>query len=59
MDDEQQAGAVELDARVRGVSPPVTPRIWIGEQASLAELERLIAAAASANGRFKATISAP
>jgi hypothetical protein len=42
MDDEQQAGAVELDARLRGVSPPVTPRIWIGEQASLAELHAVL-----------------
>jgi len=42
MDDEQQAGAVELDARRRGVSPPVTRRIWIGEQASLAELHAVL-----------------
>jgi hypothetical protein len=42
MDDEQQAGAVELDARLRGVSPPVTRRIWIGEQASLAELHAVL-----------------
>jgi hypothetical protein len=45
MDDEQQAGAVELDARLRGVPPSVTRRIWIGEQASLAGLHAVLPAA--------------
>ena len=38
MAEEQQIGAVRLTARRRGVSPPVARRIWIGEQASLAEM---------------------
>jgi hypothetical protein len=35
---EQQVGAAQLNARLRGVSPPVTRRIHIAEQASLGEL---------------------
>jgi hypothetical protein len=35
---EQQVGAVQLNARLRGVSPPVTRRIHIAEQLSLGEL---------------------
>ena len=38
MDNERQVGAVQLNARLRGVSPPVTRRILIAEQASLGEL---------------------
>jgi pRiA4b ORF-3-like protein len=38
MADEQQVGAVQLNARLRGVSPAVTRRIHIAEQASLGEL---------------------
>jgi hypothetical protein len=35
---DQQVGAVQLNARLRGVSPPVTRRIHIVEQAWLGEL---------------------
>ena len=38
MTNEQQVAAVQLNARLRGVSPPVTRRIRIAEQASLGEL---------------------
>jgi hypothetical protein len=38
MDAEQQVGAVQLSARLRGVSPPVTRRLRVAEQTSLAEL---------------------
>ena len=38
MAEEQQVGAVQLGARLHGVSPPVTRRLRIAEQASLAEL---------------------
>jgi hypothetical protein len=34
----QKVGAVQLSARLRGVSPPVTRRLLIIEQASLAQL---------------------
>ena len=42
MSTEHEVGAVRLSARLRGVSPPVTRRIWIGEQASLAELHAVL-----------------
>jgi Plasmid pRiA4b ORF-3-like protein len=35
---ENNVGAVQLNARLRGVSPPVTRRLLITEQASLAQL---------------------
>jgi hypothetical protein len=35
---EDKVGAVQLSARLRGVSPPVTRRLVITEQASLAQL---------------------
>jgi hypothetical protein len=38
MEAEQKVGAVQLSARLRGVSPPVTRRLLITEQSSLAEL---------------------
>jgi hypothetical protein len=38
METEQSVGAVQLSARLRGVSPPVTRRLLITEQASLAQL---------------------
>jgi hypothetical protein len=38
MDAEQKVGAVQLSARLRGVSPPVTRRLRVAEQTSLAEL---------------------
>jgi hypothetical protein len=38
MAEEQQVGAVQLGARLRDVSPPVTRRLRIAEQTSLAEL---------------------
>src|SRR5450631_4739730 len=42
MTTEHEVGAVRLRARLRGVSPPATRRIWIGEQASLAELHTVL-----------------
>jgi hypothetical protein len=38
MDAEQRVGAVQLSTRLRGVSPPVTRRLRVAEQTSLAEL---------------------
>jgi len=38
MAEEQQVGAVQLGARLHGVSPPVTRWLRIAEQASLAKL---------------------
>jgi len=38
MEAERKVGAVQLSARLRGVSPPVTRRLLITEQSSLAEL---------------------
>jgi hypothetical protein len=38
MEAEQKVGAVQLSARLRGVSPPVTRRLRVAEQTSLAEL---------------------
>jgi hypothetical protein len=38
MEAEQKVGAVQLSARLRGVSPPVIRRVLITEQSSLAEL---------------------
>jgi len=38
MNGEQKVSAVQLSARLRGVSPPVTRRLLITEQASLAQL---------------------
>jgi hypothetical protein len=35
---EDKVGAVQLNARLCGVSPPVTRRLMITEQASLAQL---------------------
>jgi hypothetical protein len=42
MTTEHEVGAVRLSARLRGVSPLVTRRIWIREQASLAELHAVL-----------------
>lgn len=42
MSTEHEVGAVRLSARLGGVSPLVTRRIWIGEQASLAELHAVL-----------------
>ena len=38
MDPEQKVGAMQLSARLRGESPPVTRRLRVAEQTSLAEL---------------------
>jgi len=38
VDTENKVGAVQLSARLRGVSPPVTRRLLITERASLAQL---------------------
>jgi Plasmid pRiA4b ORF-3-like protein len=38
MEAQQTAGAVQLSARLRGVSPPVRRRLRVAEQISLAEL---------------------
>jgi hypothetical protein len=38
MEAEQKVGAVQLNARLCGVSPPVTRRLVITEQASLGQL---------------------
>jgi len=38
MEAEQKVGAVQLSTRLRGVSPPVTRRLRVTEQTSLAEL---------------------
>jgi hypothetical protein len=38
MNTEQKVGALQLSARLRGVSPPVTRRLMITEQTSLAHL---------------------
>lgn len=38
MEAEQKVGALQLSARLRGVSPPVMRRLRIAEQSSLAEL---------------------
>jgi hypothetical protein len=38
MEAEQKVGAVQLSARLRGVSPPVTRRLLITEQSCLVEL---------------------
>ncbi len=38
MEAEQKVGAVQLSARLRGVSPPVIRQLLITEQSSLAEL---------------------
>jgi len=42
MSTEHEVAAVRLSPRLRGVSPLVTRRIWIGEQASLAELHAVL-----------------
>jgi hypothetical protein len=42
MEAEQKVGAVQLSARLRGVSPPVTRRLRIAEQTSLAELHAVL-----------------
>jgi len=41
MEAEQKVGAVQLSTRLRGVSPPVTRRLRVTEQTSLAELHAL------------------
>jgi hypothetical protein len=38
METYRKVGAVQLSARLRGVSPPVTRRLLITEQSCLAEL---------------------
>jgi hypothetical protein len=42
MDAQQKVGVVQLSARLRGVSPPVTRRLLISEQASLAQLHAVL-----------------
>jgi hypothetical protein len=42
MDAEQKVGAVQLSTRLRGVSAPVTRRLRIAEQTSLAELHAVL-----------------
>jgi hypothetical protein len=42
MDAQQKVGVVQLSARLRGVSPPVTRRLLISEQASLAQLHAML-----------------
>jgi Plasmid pRiA4b ORF-3-like protein len=42
MDAQQKAGAVQLSARLRGVSPPVARRLLVSEQASLAQLHAVL-----------------
>jgi hypothetical protein len=42
MDAQQKVGAVQLSARLRGMSPPVTRRLLISEQASLAQLHAVL-----------------
>jgi Plasmid pRiA4b ORF-3-like protein len=42
MEAERKVGAVQLSARLRGVSPPVTRRLVITEQSSLAELHAIL-----------------
>jgi hypothetical protein len=42
MDKEDQVGALQLSVRLRGVSPPVTRRLLIGEQALLVELHSIL-----------------
>jgi hypothetical protein len=40
MDKEDQVGALQLSVRLRGVSPPVTRRLLIGEQALSLKVRR-------------------
>src|ERR1035441_7471253 len=42
MDAQQRVGAVQLSARLRGVSPQVTRRLLVSEQASLAKLHAVL-----------------
>jgi hypothetical protein len=42
MEAEQKVGAVQLSTRLRGVSPPVTRRLRVAEQTSLAELHAVL-----------------
>ena len=49
MANEQRVGAVQLNARLRGVSPPVMRWIHIAEQASLAELHAALQVAFGIN----------
>jgi hypothetical protein len=42
MAEEQQVGAVQLSAQLHGVSLPVTRRLRIAEQVSLAELHAVL-----------------
>ncbi len=42
MEAEQKVGAVQLSARLRGVSPPMTRRLRIAEQTSLAEMHAVL-----------------
>ena len=37
-----EIGAVQLSVRVRGISPPVTRRLRIAEQATLAQLHAVL-----------------
>jgi hypothetical protein len=45
MDKGNPVGALQLSVRLRGVSPPVTRRLLIGEQILLAELHSILQAA--------------
>jgi hypothetical protein len=45
MEAEQKVGAVQLSARLRGASPPVTRGLRVAEQTSLAELHAALQAA--------------
>jgi hypothetical protein len=38
----QKVGAVQLNGRLRGVSPPVARRLLVSEQASLAQLHAVL-----------------
>jgi hypothetical protein len=42
MDAQQKVGALQLSARLRGVSPQVTRRLLVSEQASLAQLHAVL-----------------
>jgi hypothetical protein len=42
MDAQQRVGAVQLSARLRGVSPQVSRRLLVSEQASLAKLHAVL-----------------
>lgn len=42
MVENREIGAVQLSVRLRGVSPPVTRRLRISEQAMLAQLHAIL-----------------